>query len=1037
MLLKITCQGLLKLPSSYVQFIYNTCISKNAANGEPIRMEGIHSNIKLLNNIFNNSGNGPAANFGDDVLFTEADHNVFYAKGNNQITYKGEKTLLEYQTASGLEQHSILADPDFFPGPKPKFMNSLLLPVAFPVVTITDDIEDKLRDASHPLVGAYESRPDTIFDFIHKELQVVSCNDTLFTGSNTVTVVLKHNSIPNINQFTVHKGSIDTIDIRYKTNLNTWVTEQWTGKLNIGQTLIYEFANKLTITKGKIYTLYIEAKVHGKSIDVNTSNDSVSSQINIPMGGEYTLGGNNPDFKDGEEGLKNLRVCHEYRLVKFNFRPGKYTMANIEGNDTLIVTSETKLVEDVKIVCNRIHASNLTFKTITIIPDNFPVATSYDGFGLEVFTKKLTIDSCYIDGFDGTSVFKNGFCFISSEHVTITNNYFINCKNSIIYNQIRNVNGTYGGWGAHHEISNNLFYGDRENAFIVQKQSLFTNYDIDPVDSIHFHHNTISALGGISLATSNKVFLQFYNNHIESYTSSLIIEDLPNEIVFYNNNFFSYATDESVKLIRTKAHQFINNSLMGSINLHSVKAVVLKNNSIYAREKAAFVMDNLSTYTGDYNNYYTNKSVLAQFIYPTDTINIKNMDSLKLATLQETHSISYNPYYHTSHSNSAFLKNKGMPISFIHTDIDDQPRNVTAPDIGADEIDLYTDVVWPGDANADSKVTGKDLLSIGLYDGTSGIARSFITTSWDGQPSVDWAQNQYNTTNMKHTDCNGDGKVDANDTTAIMDRFNLYHNTNRKVVNPSAVNTIGKDLFFVMKNPKTSYQLNDIVTVEIWFGKPVLPLYNAYGISFDVAVPSTAYISGTYNLTFHNSWLAKPHGSPSNAYNLSKISEQDGIAYGAMVRNDHLGVTGYGKIATLSFVSTGTAPNENIFLNFENVFAVDSKGNELVITPHNNSATNYKGDIVTGVTNETNSVDLFTITPNPFSENTTIHYSLSKNNFVKLEVFNSIGQLVEVLTEEIQNAGKHSVKFHSAHAGAYFVKLNLGDHVSIHKIIAY
>lgn len=63
--------------------------------------------------------------------------------------------------------------------------------------------------------------------------------------------------------------------------------------------------------------------------------------------------------------------------------------------------------------------------------------------------------------------------------------------------------------------------------------------------------------------------------------------------------------------------------------------------------------------------------------------------------------------------------------------------------------------------------------------------------------------------------------------------------------------------------------------------------------------------------------------------------------------------------------------------------------------------------------------------PNPFNPSTQISFSLPKASHVKLEVFNILGQQVEVLVDAEQAAGEHSVTFDGSgrSSGIYFYRL--------------
>ena len=70
-------------------------------------------------------------------------------------------------------------------------------------------------------------------------------------------------------------------------------------------------------------------------------------------------------------------------------------------------------------------------------------------------------------------------------------------------------------------------------------------------------------------------------------------------------------------------------------------------------------------------------------------------------------------------------------------------------------------------------------------------------------------------------------------------------------------------------------------------------------------------------------------------------------------------------------------------------------------------------------------VQLYQNYPNPFNPSTTISFELDKQDKVKLEIFNIMGQLVETIQNEVFTAGKHSVKFRADNlsSGVYFYRL--------------
>lgn len=75
--------------------------------------------------------------------------------------------------------------------------------------------------------------------------------------------------------------------------------------------------------------------------------------------------------------------------------------------------------------------------------------------------------------------------------------------------------------------------------------------------------------------------------------------------------------------------------------------------------------------------------------------------------------------------------------------------------------------------------------------------------------------------------------------------------------------------------------------------------------------------------------------------------------------------------------------------------------------------------------------------PNPFNPSTTILYSLPNSSYVKLSVYNSIGEEVRVLVDEERNAGNYNIHFDAADltSGVYFYRLQTNSYMETKKFI--
>lgn len=75
--------------------------------------------------------------------------------------------------------------------------------------------------------------------------------------------------------------------------------------------------------------------------------------------------------------------------------------------------------------------------------------------------------------------------------------------------------------------------------------------------------------------------------------------------------------------------------------------------------------------------------------------------------------------------------------------------------------------------------------------------------------------------------------------------------------------------------------------------------------------------------------------------------------------------------------------------------------------------------------------------PNPFNPSTTIKFALPVAENVKINVYNSLGQLVETLVDGEMQSGNHEVKFDASRlaSGIYLYQLQVGEYNTVKKMI--
>lgn len=95
---------------------------------------------------------------------------------------------------------------------------------------------------------------------------------------------------------------------------------------------------------------------------------------------------------------------------------------------------------------------------------------------------------------------------------------------------------------------------------------------------------------------------------------------------------------------------------------------------------------------------------------------------------------------------------------------------------------------------------------------------------------------------------------------------------------------------------------------------------------------------------------------------------------------------------------------------------------------------------ITGIGNQNQTPKEYALNqnyPNPFNPTTTISYSIPKNGFVKLIVYDMLGKEIATLVNEVKMAGNYMLDFNASNlsSGIYFYKITSGEFSSIKKMM--
>ena len=109
-------------------------------------------------------------------------------------------------------------------------------------------------------------------------------------------------------------------------------------------------------------------------------------------------------------------------------------------------------------------------------------------------------------------------------------------------------------------------------------------------------------------------------------------------------------------------------------------------------------------------------------------------------------------------------------------------------------------------------------------------------------------------------------------------------------------------------------------------------------------------------------------------------------------------------------------------------------------------ATHSHGIYTTNITSKNDVVSVHEISndelqmtnyPNPFSNSTTIRFTLSKNSKVKLNIYDMNGRLIQTLADKELSSGEHRLEFSSGNisTGIYYCVLRSGEAIETRKMI--
>ena len=681
--------------SQYVDLVFNNIYrgSQNTSYSALNTYSG--GNLRFLYNNFYNDGAGKALNIysSSNNSVGKSDRNNFYNNGNDLGSWYNQSItgISDIKTNIGQDSNSVSDDPGYNSSTDLHAYNVFLDGGAKPYSGITKDIDGENRNASSPDIGADEFK-----------LKALDAGLTEFVrplaGTSCARVILRN------------YGSTTLTSVKIDWKLNGVAKSQvtWTGSLAKGKDTAVCLGN-ITFKRDTLYQFQAWTSAPNSGTDSIAYNDTTNDNIYPLMSGVYTIGGTTPDFATFTEAVAAVELAGIKDSVLFKVRNGTYT-EQIEINqiygamakNSVIFESESK--DSTKVI---LQYNSASYSNNYVVYLNNVSGISF---------RKMTLQN-------NSSYYRNTVRILNgSKYIRFENNILQNSDSTSTSSYSALIYSEYNSGKELHFLRNVFnkgsmgiyIYGNSsgfENILMVKnnifkKQSYVPAY-FEYVSNLEFSGNLVTASGSnvyyglytYSLSGSQK----FYNNKIN--VSGNNIED-GIRFQYYNgvdtlrcyNNFISVSGNTSGRGIYTydldNAQIYYNNVLNECYDSSSSSAAiymyygnykVYNNNFIHQKNGYAVYKDYTNSILSNNNNLYSNGT---KYIYWYGTT-YSTLASYSAATSLDTNSVEFNPLYTSStdlHVAYAGINAKGRPIYYITKDIDDETRNTTKPDIGADEF---------------------------------------------------------------------------------------------------------------------------------------------------------------------------------------------------------------------------------------------------------------------------------------------------------------------------------------------------------------
>ena len=247
--------------------------------------------------------------------------------------------------------------------------------------------------------------------------------------------------------------------------------------------------------------------------------------------------------------------------------------------------------------------------------------------------------------------------------------------------------------------------------------------------------------------------------------------------------------------------------------------------------------------------------------------------------------------------------------------------------------------------------------------------------------------------------------------------------------------------------PTYEYQYD---TTGLRIYREAMPGYNIVGINSNSIIPSLGAIHcivkeiGVKDPIFISHSALRDTNNTSTPYEVKAYIKTKSSISNAKVYWTTDTTQGFSSVNMTASADTFTAyiPNKPLGTTIYYYISATSNSSKTITKPLPAPSGNFRFKIenssgITGNNTQVKKYTLYQNYPNPFNPVTKIKFNLPKNGFVRIQVFDIAGRLINTLINDFKFSGSYELDFNASNlsSGVYFYKMETIDYSDVKKML--